>query len=415
MWYAAVGVGLLHSLACAVWLMRAKLLRGMGSDGALQGLRGKGAKRRLAVFCSHLPTWQFVFTPLRLDGGIARRYSQQAMQLPTERIRPHFGVGGQRKRAWAALLCALGLLLGCEEAGNDSDQSGKDTPGPATSRAPQRPPPPPVPQALPEPVCPPEMVRVRPQRATDGGGAVAPFCIDRYESMLVDAARGRIISPDYSPSRKWSLFAFKLWRSKRSKVGGPRARAMLLPPLPAWQRNTDFEPVAKAKKGVRPNGYTSGVLAEKSCRNAGKRLCTPEQWLVACRGEAAWPYPYGPEYEQGACNVFRYAHPAAILHDDASRGHTDPRLNRVRVRGKPLLRKTGGSKRCASRWGEDAVYDMVGNLDEWVHDPAGSFMGGFYSRATKSGCSWRARAHPMVYFDYSTGVRCCANLPAIGP
>jgi hypothetical protein len=50
---------------------------------------------------------------------------------------------------------------------------------------------------------------------------------------------------------------------------------------------------------------------------------------------------------------------------------------------------------------------MVGNLDEWIDDPKGKFLGGFYSRSTRDGCEASITAHPRVYFDYSLGVRCC--------
>jgi hypothetical protein len=51
---------------------------------------------------------------------------------------------------------------------------------------------------------------------------------------------------------------------------------------------------------------------------------------------------------------------------------------------------------------------MVDNLDEWVADPWGVFLGGFYARDTDSGCFARVRVHDPQYFDYSLGVRCCA-------
>jgi hypothetical protein len=105
--------------------------------------------------------------------------------------------------------------------------------------------------------------------------------------------------------------------------------------------------------------------------------------------------------------VFREAHPAAILHNDASIGHLDPRLNLVKGPEGPLLRTTGATARCASKWGDDVIYDMVGNLDEWVDDAAGAFHGGFYARATRAGCDARISTHPRAYADYSLGVRCC--------
>jgi formylglycine-generating enzyme required for sulfatase activity len=255
------------------------------------------------------------------------------------------------------------------------------------------------------------MVEVAATQPAGDAGLPAPFCIDRYEAMLVDAETAARIPPYYAPSRRAAQQTAKMWEQLRFQMGGPQAQAEPLPTLPAWMLARDFEPKAVARKAVRPNGHTSGEQAIVACRHAGKRLCRGDEWRIACGGEQGWQFPYGADYEQGGCNVFREAHPAMELHDDPSIGHSDPRLNRVTVKGKPLLRKTGETARCASRWGEDAVYDMVGNVDEWIDDPEGTFAGGFYARATKDGCEWFGRAHPIHYADYSTGVRCCADLP----
>ena len=100
------------------------------------------------------------------------------------------------------------------------------------------------------------------------------------------------------------------------------------------------------------------------------------------------------------------------LWGDASKGHWDPRLNQIQVEGSPLLRPTGETSACRSAWGDDGIYDMVGNLDEWVDDPAtkGTFVGGFYARDTVRGCDAKVTEHPAVFFDFSTGVRCCSDL-----
>ena len=238
--------------------------------------------------------------------------------------------------------------------------------------------------------CPPEMVDVR-----------GRFCIDRYEASLVDAKAGRRLSPYYHPTRAQTAASFKDW-SQRT-----HGEALAVPAPPDFQLTEDFEPRAESRASVTPNGYLSGNLAELACRNAGKRLCTLEEWVLSCRGEAGRKFPYGDRYEEGRCNVFREAHPAQILHGDMSTGHLDPRLNLVDGAAGPLLRKTGASEACRSVWGNDAAYDMVGNLDEWVDAPVGAFVGGFFSRSTREGCDAKVSSHPRAYFDYSLGARCC--------
>ncbi len=234
-----------------------------------------------------------------------------------------------------------------------------------------------------------------------------PYCIDRWEAVIEDEKTGRRLSPYYSPTPKYAKSLRDRWASKRHKVGGPKARAMPLPPLPEWQLSADVVPVAVSRPGEIPHGYLSGKVARQVCENAGKRLCSRSEWVRACRGAADQPFPYGDTYQQGLCNIFRFTHPAGALHDDVTRGHLDPRLNQVRDEQGPLLRRTGETKRCASKWGQDAVYEMVGNLDEWVDDEKGVFVGGFFSRSKKDGCASVVKNHPPYYWDYSLGVRCC--------
>jgi formylglycine-generating enzyme required for sulfatase activity len=199
------------------------------------------------------------------------------------------------------------------------------------------------------------------------------------------------------------------WVMGRMRVGGVHARSFPMPLLPQWQRGQKLEFLAVPRMGARPNGYLTGLAAESACTAAGKRLCSLTEFVTACRGEDDTQFPYGDTFVDGACNVFREAHPAAILHGNASVGHLDPRLNRVSAGREPLYRPAGATLTCRSRWGDDAVYDMVGNLDEWVDEPGGAFAGGFYARSTRAGCDAVITAHPKNYLDYSTGVRCCKD------
>jgi hypothetical protein len=227
------------------------------------------------------------------------------------------------------------------------------------------------------------------------------FCIDRYEAILVDQKQGRRLSPYYHPTRAQTAASFKDWSARA------QGQTLAVPAPPDFQLAEDFQPRAESRESVTPSGYLSGNLAEVACLAAGKRLCTLEEWVFACRGEGGHKFPYGDRYEEGRCNVFREAHPAQILHGDMSVGHLDPRLNLVQGQSGPLLRKTGATTSCKSVWGSDAVFDMVGNLDEWVSAPVGAFLGGFYARSTREGCDAKVSSHPRAYFDYSLGARCC--------
>ena len=97
-----------------------------------------------------------------------------------------------------------------------------------------------------------------------------------------------------------------------------------------------------------------------------------------------------------------------------------------------FLAKTGSYDRCVSAHG---VYDLVGNLHEWISDRVdhslpqkillhedigasipenigkGIFMGGFYSTTDQHGpgCRFVTPGHGPRYHDYTTGFRCCAD------
>lgn len=246
--------------------------------------------------------------------------------------------------------------------------------------------------------CPEEMVRVR------------GYCIDRYEIATVDSRTGQALSPYYPPQARLVSSIVQAWTLERRLVGTRAARSMPLPELPEVQRSgADYLPRAVSRAGVVPQGYLSYHLAKAACENAGKRLCSEEEWVTACRGESARKFPYGTSFAPAPCNVYRSVHPAYALHRASFYGHRDPRLNLVvEADGSPLLRPTGGSPGCFSRWGADRIHDMVGNLDEWIDDPDGAFLGGFYARATREGCESRIGSHALAYYDYSIGTRCCA-------
>ncbi len=246
--------------------------------------------------------------------------------------------------------------------------------------------------------CPSDMVTVR------------DFCIDRYEVAMVDAESGERLSPYYPPERRMLEFVYDRWQELASQVGTEQVRRMPLPEVSRLQRTANYTPKAVSEPGVVPHGYLSYYAAKRACEAAGKRLCSEHEWVVACRGQQNTQFPYGDKYRPEPCNVGRVLHPAAVLHGLASSGHLDPRLNLLTVAGdEPVLHVTGASQACASRWGGDAVYDMVGNLDEWVADEAGVFRGGFYARRTTSGCDSQIKNHSATYFDYSTGARCCRD------
>ena len=327
---------------------------------------------------------------------------------------------GERRRAstkWRRFGSALGVLaptiaLSCcgrKCAPSPSADAGANAnaglPPIASSYAPPL-------EPVPTAETPQEVTTARPVSCPTGMMLVdGAFCIDKWEASLVDKRTGLSLSPYYPPDRHLAVQLEKTWERQRLLVGTESARAIPLPELPGFEREHDVNPVAVSRRGAIPNGYLSGVMAQRACENARKRLCRHDEWVKACKGEKKQRFPYGDEYRQGLCNIFRALHPAQELHGDASQGHLDPRLNLVREEnGAPLLRRTGSLESCHSAWGSDTAWDMNGNLDEWVDDEHGRFDGGFFSRSKRDGCESSVAAHPRTYFDYSTGVRCCADV-----
>ena len=176
---------------------------------------------------------------------------------------------------------------------------------------------------------------------------------------------------------------------------------------------------AVSVRGSKPQGYISGKQAEVVCRNSGKRLCEVDEWVLACRGSKLARYPYGEQRRANVCNDrFKVLdrHPVPILFrkhappgtDQKLMWHpsfmNDPRLHELAHTVVPV----GSREACTNDYG---VYDMVGNLHEWVDDPDGTFMGGFFMDTFQNGqgCEYRTTGHGFEYHDYSTGFRCCAD------
>lgn len=159
-----------------------------------------------------------------------------------------------------------------------------------------------------------------------------------------------------------------------------------------------------------PQSNISQVQAKSACEAAGKRLCTDDEWLGACQGAAGYTYPYGPERRAGVCNDHRSRHPA-VEYYGTSDSSVWSKLDNACINQQPdTLARTGSHPGCVSQAG---AFDMMGNLHEWTANPSGVFRGGYYVDTVKNGpgCLYRTTAHGPGYSDYSTGFRCCADLP----
>jgi sulfatase modifying factor 1 len=215
-------------------------------------------------------------------------------------------------------------------------------------------------------LCPPDMASIDDK-----------FCVDKYEASLVE------LMADGS-ERAWPYY---------QPVEGHTVRAV-------------------SEKGVFPQGYISEKQAIEACGRSGKRLCKPAEWKTACRGPDPKKFGYSDQRTPGTCNDTGKSPVGMFYGAEIASGKAwswdkmnDPQLNQM-AGG---LAETGSHEGCSNGYG---VYDMVGNLHEWVLDPEGTFQGGYYLDVTQNGdgCGYRTDAHAAWYHDYSTGFRCCADV-----
>ena len=207
----------------------------------------------------------------------------------------------------------------------------------------------------------------------DGG-----VCVDRYEAATVELADGGAATPH------------------------------------AYDHPVDGLTVAAVvAAGIKPQGYISEVQAKAACALAQKRLCTLTEWLAACEGPDGNTYPYGNTYEAGACNEGRATNPVNDCFGAGSNVFTYDNMNSPCCEDQPMTVAAGGAfDKCVSYWG---IYDMHGNLHEWISSATGAgngiFKGGFFvdAKINGAGCHYETTAHAQSYHDYSTGFRCCAD------
>jgi hypothetical protein len=160
--------------------------------------------------------------------------------------------------------------------------------------------------------------------------------------------------------------------------------------------------------GVVPQGYVSRDQADLACKASEKRLCDEDEWVTACRGDPPHTFPYGDEREKGTCNDGGIS-PLHVYYPEAPTTYfmgpmNDPRLNQT----PNTVAKTGEYAKCTNSFG---VFDMVGNLHEWVLSARATFRGGYFqdTKINGDGCTYHTTAHGAAYHDYSTGFRCCAD------
>ena len=136
--------------------------------------------------------------------------------------------------------------------------------------------------------------------------------------------------------------------------------------------------------GAIPRTSVNWEDASSLCRNIGRRLCSDEEIVQACRGPEEWSYPYGNAYALNYCQV---------------------------LEGK--LGRGVGRPACRSWWG---AYELIGNAWEWTSTPSpnGSTYltaGGTYEGGPATRCGRTSRSFFRENRYEAVGFRCCEDLP----
>jgi formylglycine-generating enzyme required for sulfatase activity len=180
---------------------------------------------------------------------------------------------------------------------------------------------------------------------------------------------------------------------------------------------------APNRAGEKPLVMQSLPDAESWCREHGKRLCTEDEWLRACRGrpERSWAYPYGPTYQEHACNQdAKYIPPSwqrlGRWPADEAKAEV-ARLNQAEP--------SGARPTCVT---PEGVFDLTGNVGEWIvrqhphpeacltpeqeqhqHVVKGCFWGKCYRVPHEPACDYVNCSHPDGFRSYEFGFRCCRD------
>lgn len=173
-----------------------------------------------------------------------------------------------------------------------------------------------------------------------------------------------------------------------------------------------------SEEGAHPPVMVSWHDASALCEERGKRLCWESEWVAACEGPKKTPFPYGYVRDKSKCNI---DNPWVV-----------PSLERLysrdaKVAGPELTRldqsvPSGGRPGCVSGFG---VYDLTGNLDEWVNaDPSpeqvtrrskhAGLKGGAWGHV-RNACRPMTTSHEPAFTYYFVSFRCCADARGAAP
>jgi Putative metal-binding motif len=197
----------------------------------------------------------------------------------------------------------------------------------------------------------------------------------------------------YINSGDFTIFAFEASRSSADAttegfgdVGSPCSVKGVMP----WSSTTPLDATPFGESQVRD-----------ICQRLGSDwdLCTNDQWYMACSGGAlpsgGDDFPYGITYDATTCNGVDYG---------IANGGVYPR-------------PTGELNMCMRTFDGSGVFDMSGNLKEWVLNGSEfELMGGSYNNLSENGTAPALQCNGVSPIEAgaeihlpSIGFRCCYN------
>jgi hypothetical protein len=161
--------------------------------------------------------------------------------------------------------------------------------------------------------------------------------------------------------------------------------------------------------GALPAMLLTFEMAEAACSHEGKRLCTDEEWTLACEGGARAPVALEPTAGADDCNVGPAA--ARVPVEKLWDARRLPAL----VERFDARARSGARPRCTSPFG---VADLTGNVAEWVRtsaaDPFPAALKGGDFTSARAPCRAVRRIRAPHYAAFAVGARCCAD-PVVDP
>jgi sulfatase modifying factor 1 len=170
------------------------------------------------------------------------------------------------------------------------------------------------------------------------------------------------------------------------------------------------------QKGARPVRMLDWYQAQATCESDQKRLCWASEWTAACEGPEQMPFPYGRVRNHDACNMDNfYIEPkrpspkGQLLFYSKDRPLAVTELSRL-----DQSLPCGSMESCKSGFG---VYDMTGNVDEWVVSDQpprersrwAGLKGGAWGHV-RSQCRPMTTSHEPEFTYYFVGFRCCRDV-----